>query len=112
MPAQSSLSPNLHPSPWGKRVAQGAGIAFILAAVFMVFFASGARLAFGLWTVLPLLTVPVAGAFGGLLYYLLDHLRYQGGWQKIVANVVSLAVYGVLLWLSLVAAFAATGLWD
>ncbi|GAB3835604.1 hypothetical protein GCM10028821_32300 [Hymenobacter jeollabukensis] len=78
----------------------------------MAVFASGAHLKFGLWTVLPLLTVPVAGAFGGLLYYLLDYLRYQGGWQKAVANVVSLVAYGVLLWLSLVAAFAVTGLWD
>ncbi|WP_227768789.1 hypothetical protein [Hymenobacter sp. 15J16-1T3B] len=78
----------------------------------MTFFASGTDLKVGLWTVLPLLTVPVAGAFGGLLYFLLDYLRYQGRWQKVVANVISLAAYGMMLWLSLVLAFAATGLWD
>ncbi|KAA9327535.1 potassium transporter KefB [Hymenobacter busanensis] len=112
MTAQPHLPTSLHPSPLSKRLAQGAGLAFVLIALFMAVFASGANLKFGLWAILPLLTVPVAGAFGGLLYFLLDYLRCQGSWQKVVANVFWALAYCAGLWISLVAAFAVTGLWD
>ncbi|MBG8553767.1 potassium transporter KefB [Hymenobacter guriensis] len=112
MTGSSEFPQSLHPASLGKRILQGAGLAFGLVVVFMTVFARGANMPFGLWTVLPLLTVPVAGAFGGIVYHLMDYLRYQGSWQKLAANGISILVYFVGLWVSLVAAFAFTGLWD
>lgn len=112
MTSSNELPHSLHPASLGKRIVQGAGLALLLAALFMTFFYQGANLAFGLWTVLPLLTVPTAGAFGGVLYYLLDVVRRQGRWPKLLANVFFALAYCAMLWVSLVLAFAVTGLWD
>jgi hypothetical protein len=50
----------------------------------------------------PLIIVPAAGACGGLFYHLMDFLRRKGGWKKIAANLLSLVVFVVGLWLGAV----------
>lgn len=50
----------------------------------------------------PLIIVPLAGAIGGIFYYVMDHLRYNGGWKLILANILSLIAYSIGLWLGIV----------
>jgi len=63
------------------------------------------------WMVKPLLVVPAAGALGGLFYYNMDHLRCEGGWRTGLANILSLAVFLLVLWLGTVLGLNGT-MWD
>jgi hypothetical protein len=103
------LGQPVHPTSLGKRAGQGAGIALLLVVIFLF---SGEDIIYGVWVFLPMITVAVGGAFGGICYYLMDHLRYQGGWKKVLANSSCLLVYIISLWLSLIAALNVTGHWD
>lgn len=92
----STAGTPIHPRPLRSRMLQGAGFATALLIVFMLLGGKpnpGPRT----WMILPFLTVPFGGALGGLVYYLMDFMRYQGGWQKSLANVLSLLVYVLLL---------------
>jgi hypothetical protein len=92
----------VHSAPPGKRMLQGAGIALVLITIFLLG-AGEPNPGWGkLWMIRPLIIVPLAGAGGGIFYYLMDHLRYQGGWRKITANMLSLIVYIIGLWLGTV----------
>jgi len=88
---QSNFSSNqsIHPASLAKRMLQGGGIALILISVFL--FATGEPDPKWpkYWMVRPLLIVPVAGAMGGVFYFFMDHLRYQGGWRKALAMILS-----------------------
>ncbi|WP_246202129.1 potassium transporter KefB [Spirosoma agri] len=101
MKNESTIQP-IHPAPLGKRMVQGAGVALLLIAFFL--FKSGEpNPEWGkLWMIKPLLMVPVAGAMGGAFYYFMDYLRYQGGWKKLIATVLSLIGYIFALWIGTV----------
>ena len=64
-----------------------------------------------LWILRPLIIVPIAGAMGGLFYYIMGPLRYQGGWKKIIAVTISLIVYFIGLWMGTILGLDGT-LWD
>jgi hypothetical protein len=89
----------VHSAPMGKRMLQGASIAFIFISLFLFSAGEGDPNWPKYWMVKPLLVVPVAGALGGVFYYFMDHLRYQGGWLKVAAIFISLVGYLVALWL-------------
>ena len=89
----------IHSASAGKRMLQGAGIAFIAISLFLLSARSGNPFWPKYWMVKPLLIVPVAGALGGVFYYFMDYLRHQGGWLKVVAIFISLIGYLVALWL-------------
>ncbi|GAB3902252.1 hypothetical protein GCM10028803_28490 [Larkinella knui] len=90
---------------------QGAGIAFLLIVVFLLG-VKNPNPAWGkFWMIKPLLVVPIAGAAGGVFYYLMDHLRYQGGWKKIAALVLGLLGYLFVLWIGTVLGLNGT-LWN
>jgi hypothetical protein len=55
--------------------------------------------------------VPLAGAVGGGFYYFMDHLRYKGGWRKILAFIVSLIGFLLVLWMGTVLGLNGT-MWD
>lgn len=103
----------LHTASVGKRMGQGAGVAFILIAFFLISAGEPSpdpgwpRF----WVIRPLVIVPFAGALGGLFYYNMDHLRDQGGRRKVLANVLSLLVFLVVLWLGTVLGLDGTW-WD
>ena len=100
----------VHPAPVGKRMLLGAGIGLLLISFFLI----GATKApewSAYWWIRPLLVVPAAGALGGLFFYNMDHLRSQGGWRTGLANVLSLLVFIVVLWLGTVLGLAGT-MWD
>ncbi len=89
----------LHSPLLGKRMLRGAGIGFLLISLFLVT-ADGVQPEWGsLWMLRPLLVVPFAGAMGGLFYTFLDPWRRQGAWQRLVANVLSVVVFVIGLWL-------------
>ena len=97
----SAVQP-IHPASLGKRMLQGAVIALTLILLFLLK-AGEPDPAWGkLWMIRPLVIVPVAGAMGGVFYYLMDHLRHQGGWRKAIAIILSLVVYIIGLWLGTV----------
>jgi hypothetical protein len=92
----------IHSAPLGKRMLLGAGIALILITLFLLG-AGEPNPAWGkLWMIKPLIIVPLAGAMGGVFYYFMDHLRYQGGWKNALAYVLSLIGYIIVLWLGTV----------
>ncbi|WP_242928657.1 potassium transporter KefB [Pontibacter vulgaris] len=111
MNEQSEFQQPLHPISLGTRALQGAIIAFVLIATFLFFVGEPDPAWAKFWFIRPLVIVPVAGAAGGAFYYYMDTLRYQGGWKTALANVASLAVYLIGLWLGTVLGLAGT-MWD
>ena len=97
------LEQPVHAAPLYKRVLQGAGLALILVVIFLLLGKNPNPEAGPKWMIMPLIMVPVSGGIGGLFYYMMDHLRYQGGWKKILANVSSVLVYLFLLLIGLIA---------
>ncbi len=101
----------IHPGSAGKRMLLGAGIALILIVVFLLG-ADEPKPEWGkLWMIKPLLIVPLAGAAGGLFYYLVDHRLHQGGWRKVLAILLGLIGYIISLWLGIVLGLDGTW-WD
>lgn len=97
MTAEFELQDGLHPKSLGQRVLQGAGIAFALIVVFLLIGGETNPNAPKMWWLLVIFMVPLAGGIGGIFYYLMDHLRYRGGWKKHLANSASLLVYIFML---------------
>jgi hypothetical protein len=101
----------IHSSSLAKRMLFGAGIALILIAIFLLL-VNNPKPEWGeLWMIRPLTIVPLAGAMGGLFYYSMDHLRYQGGWKMILAYILSLIVYLFVLWIGTILGLSGT-LWN
>lgn len=101
----------IHPAPLGKRMLFGAGIALILISIFLLGVDNPKPEWGKLWMLKPLIIVPLAGAMGGIFYHFMDHLRYQGSWQKAAAYVLSFIGYVIVLWLGTVLGLNGT-LWD
>lgn len=101
----------LHKASLATRAFQGAGIAACLIVIFLLQVKNPDPSWPKLWAVRPLIVVTVGGAIGGGIFYLLDHLRYQGGAKKIMANIMSLLLFLFCLWLSFVFGLDGT-LWN
>jgi hypothetical protein len=95
-------APSIHSASLGKRMFIGAAIALSLITCFLLS-AGTPDPAWGkFWMIRPLIIVPLAGACGGMFYHLMDTFRYQGGWKKIAANVLSIVVFIIGLWVGTV----------
>ncbi|WP_299820307.1 potassium transporter KefB [uncultured Pontibacter sp.] len=101
----------IHPASAGKRMLQGAAIGLALIAFFLLGAGAPNPEWPEYWMIKPLLIVPAAGALGGLFFFNMDHLRFQGGWRAIFAMVLSLAVLLIVLWLGIVLGLHGT-MWD
>ena len=100
-----------HPEKALKPLLYGAGLGFLTASFFVILFAGNSdTITSSLF--LPLLTVPVGGGIGGLFFHLMRPYRHQKGAIGLVALIISLLVFLVGIWLSLVAALSVIGLWD
>lgn len=106
----NSTTQPIHSSPLGKRMLIGAGIALVLILIFIAPVNPNPEWP-KLWFLRPLILVPFAGAVGGLFYHLMDVLRKQGTWQKVLANVLSVIVYIIGLWMGTVLGLVGT-MWD
>lgn len=102
MTTKNDLLQTIHRASIGKRMLQGAAIAFIFISLFL-FSAGESNPSWPkLWVLKPLIITPIAGAMGGVFYYIMDHLRYQGGWKTALAFLFSLIGYLVALWMGTV----------
>lgn len=103
--------PTVQPASLSERMVQGAWIALALIQLFLLQTGEPDPAWGQLWVVRPLLVVPLAGAVGGAFYYLMEPVRYEGGWRKVLANLLSLVVYVVMLWLGTVLGLVGT-MWN
>lgn len=109
-PSSSTTRP-VHPVSLGARMLQGAVPALILIAAFLLAAGASNPAWPKFWQLKPLLIVPLAGAMGGVFFYMMDHLRYQGGWRKYLAYLISIVVYCIGIWLGTVLGLNGT-LWN
>jgi hypothetical protein len=100
--SNESLTQSIHRASMSKRMLQGALIALILIAVFLLSAGAPDPAWPKLWMLRPLIIVPLAGAGGGVFYYFMDHLRHRGGWKMVAANIISLLAYLIALWMGTV----------
>ena len=110
----SGSSHPVHPASLTKRALQGAAIAFVLISIFLINFLVNGNpdpAWHQLWMVRPWVLVTLGGAMGGICYYMLDNWRYAGGSNRIWANIVSLLIYVIGLWLSFILGLDGT-LWN
>ncbi|MCE2613201.1 hypothetical protein LVD13_09480 [Flavobacteriaceae bacterium D16] len=91
-----------------QRVWQGALLGLGLATVFFVFFGIAA----GEWIIMPMVTVTLSGAIGGVFFFIFDQLGPAKGWPKVFFRILGFLFYTGILWLSLVLAYSITGHWD
>jgi hypothetical protein len=118
MTIQNTLRHHLHNESLVARALKGAGIALVFAIIFLstIFLVgdvlNGKNFWQAAWEFFPLLTVLFGGALGGVVYYLLVQVWRTAGWKKILITIISILIYIVLMWLSLIVGFSATGQWD
>ena len=105
------ITTQIHAASLRKRILQGAGIALVLISIFLYSVGKPNPEWPKLWMIKPLVIVPVAGALGGVFYYFMDHLNYQGGWIKILAVLMRVCGYIIALWLGTVLGLNGS-LWD
>lgn len=89
----------------------GAAIGFLLIGIFLMGVQNPKPEWPRLWMLKPLIIVPIAGAMGGVFFYLLDYLRFYGGWNKIFIYAVSFLMFVFCLWLGTVLGLNGT-LWN
>ena len=106
-PPTKPLQQNV-PKSFSQRVWQGATLGLGLATVFFIFFGIAA----GEWIFMPLVTVTISGAIGGVFYFIFDQLGPAKGWSKVLFRILGILFYIAILWISLVLAYSITGHWD
>jgi len=85
-----------------KRMLLGAGLALALISLFLLKAGEPDPAWGSLWRLRPLIIMPLAGATGGACYHVLHHLSYQGGWRRVLANILGLIIFVVGLWMGFV----------
>ena len=98
----ASTAPSIHRASMRTRMLQGAGIAFVLIALFLYTAGEGNPEWPRFWRVRPLIIVPLAGSMGGVFYYYMDQVRALGGWSRGAADFISLIAFIIVLWLGTV----------
>ena len=89
----------IHPGSLTKRMIQGAFIGLIIISAFLISAGQGKAEWGNWWMVKPLLMQPFAGAVGGAVYYYFDELRSKGGWSRIMADLFSLIIFIIGMWM-------------
>ncbi len=64
------------------------------------------------WMLVPLILIPLGGALGGIIFYLMGFIWFPTGSKKLVAIIFSTILYFVAIWISAVIAFNFTSHWD
>ena len=81
-----------------KRMLIGAVIGFAVISIF-VFGVDEPGPDWGTyWMIRPLIVTPLAGAAGGAFYYFMDYISYQGGWKRIVTDILSFIAFLIAIW--------------
>ncbi|MBF8965553.1 potassium transporter KefB [Pontibacter sp. FD36] len=98
------------PAAAARRALTGAAIGLALITIFLIGVKSPDPAWGDLWMLRPLLIVPMAGALGGLINYILLQYHHRFGIHKAIAVVLSVLIFVVGLWLGFVLGLAGT-LW-
>lgn len=86
-----------------KFMAVGAILGFLLIVLFLWTAGSEPHPSWPrFWWIRPLIVVPFAGAMGGLFYHIMGYWRKQGGGIRVIADIISLLVFCIGLWLGFV----------
>ena len=64
------------------------------------------------WMLAPLTLIPLGGAFGGVIFYLMGFVWFPYGKQKLIAIIFSTIFSFVALWMAAVLAFSLSGRFD
>lgn len=94
----------------GKYLLFGGGIALGLIVVFLLSAGKPKPEWGSYWMIKPLVLVPLAGAAGGMFYYLMLR-RFTKGAGRVFATVFSIIMYVVILWIGTVLGLNGTH-WD
>ena len=101
----------IQPINWpslGKRMLLGASIG-LAVILFFVLGVDEPNPEWGkLWMIRPLLVTPSAGAMGGAFYYFMNHITYKGSWKRVLANIVSVIVFIIGIWMGIVLGLVGT----
>jgi hypothetical protein len=100
-----------NPTLVGKRMILGATIGLVVILIFILPVKNTNPDWGKFWMIRPLIITPLAGAMGGLFYSFMDALRHKGGFKKILANIISLMIFLIGLWMGIVLGLDGT-LWD
>ncbi|WP_026956772.1 hypothetical protein [Algoriphagus vanfongensis] len=84
----------------------------IIPSALLIFLIIANRDSYELWMALPLVIIPIGGAFGGIFFYMMGFHWFPRGNQKLIALIFSCIIYFICLWLFSVLAFSITGHWD
>jgi hypothetical protein len=90
-----------------KPALQGAGISAMLLATFLLL--NWARMTYGLWMLVPVSTIAVGGAGGGVFCYMVVRVLYP---DKLWAKIFSILIFAGACFLGLVFGLSLTGDWD
>jgi hypothetical protein len=108
---RNNFTHSIHSASLITRLLVGGGIALILITVFLLGAPAPNPAWPKLWMLRPLIIVPLAGATGGAVYHLLDHMRAKGGWSKVLTVILALIIYLIGLWMGMVLGLDGTW-WD
>lgn len=89
---------------------QGAIIGVALLTLFLL--VNWARLTYEIGMLIPMATIGVGGAAGGVIHHVLVHTLATGGWKKLAVRLISIVLYFVCLWAGLVYGLSLIGQWD
>lgn len=111
MTAQENLTATIHRGSLNKIMVQGAMIGLILISAFLISAGKGRPEWGNWWMIRPLIIVPFAGAVGGAIYYYMDQVRSKGGWNRIVADLISIIIFLIGIWMGSILGLSGT-YWD
>ncbi|MGF1924337.1 MAG: potassium transporter KefB [Bacteroidia bacterium] len=96
---QNHPKQDIHPGSIRKRMSQGAFIGLVIIAAFLINSGEGKPEWGSWWMIKPLIMVPLAGAVGGIFYFYFDEIRVKGGWNRVVADFLSLLIFIIGIWM-------------
>ncbi|WP_421945105.1 hypothetical protein [Pedobacter sp.] len=112
MTNQKQFTQNTSQKTMLKYALKGGSLALMLSVSFILFLILASETKFGFWAILSAVSVTFTGFCGGAIYSLINNFMQLYGWKKTAFNVLFAVLFCVSLWLSLILALAATGLWD
>jgi hypothetical protein len=61
-----------------------------------------------LWWIRPLAVETIAGAAGGVFYYIMGRITQSGGWKRVAGIILSVIVFIIGLWMGFVLGLVGT----
>jgi uncharacterized membrane-anchored protein len=111
MTTENNLSAPTKRASLIKSALIGGGIALLIISFFVFMIDEPKPEWPKLWRVRPLIITPLAGAFGGVVYYFINNSYTKRGWKKLMVTLLAFIVFMILLWMGTIFGLDGT-LWD